>query len=86
MRSVNAPCRRWWSRQWWWPASHCSRLRGAAGSLTVADPPLGEAVCTKAEAGSPPKVCGSPAFNAYGALTSSTRGDSGWPCTSMPSQ
>jgi len=40
----------------------------------------------KAEAGSPPKVCASPAFNAYGTLSNITRACSGWPAGCTPSQ
>src|SRR5947209_14856482 len=54
----------------------------AAASLF---PPTGAAI-TKAEAGSPPKVCASPAFSAYGTLSNSTRACSASPCAWIPSQ
>src|ERR1700678_1320333 len=60
-------------------------LVDAATAVLVAAP-LGGAASTKAEAGSPAKVCASPAFSAYGALTNRTRGCSSCPCTCTPSQ
>src|SRR5580692_9541672 len=54
--------------------------------LDVEEPMTSGAASTKAEGGSPPMVSASPAFNAYGALTSSTRGCSACPETCTPTQ
>src|SRR5271169_1361702 len=58
----------------------------ALSEVVVVALPFGSAASTKAEGGSPPMVSASPAFNAYGALTSSTRGCSACPETCTPTQ
>src|SRR5208283_2954292 len=47
---------------------------------------VGGAAKTNAEAGSPPTVCASAAFSAYGTLSRETRGCSACPCACTPSQ
>src|SRR5579862_5601756 len=44
------------------------------------------AASTKAVGGSPPMVCASPAFSAYGTLSNKTRGCSAWFCGWTPNQ
>src|SRR5580698_11592532 len=65
----------------------------AATETSAGDPPLPfpaeappGAANMNAEGGSPPIVSASPAFNAYGALTSNTRGCSACPETCTPTQ
>src|SRR5580698_1785639 len=58
----------------------------ADDAVALFNPPLAGAASTKAEGGSPPMVSASPALNAYGALTSSTRGCSACPETCTPTQ
>src|SRR5208283_3141782 len=58
----------------------------ASGLLAEAEAMAAGAASTKAEGGSPPMVSASPAFSAYGALTSSTRGCSAWPEICTPTQ
>src|ERR1700728_550727 len=59
----------------------------AVASLLVGGTiPLGGAANTNAEGGNPPMVSASPAFNAYGALTSSTRACSACPEACTPTE
>src|ERR1700693_2029853 len=72
--------------------SACAAAAELAATLPVAFAsalPLaatGGAASTNAEARNPPTVSASPAFNAYGALTSSTRACSACPETCTPTQ
>ena len=58
----------------------------AIAALFTLLPLTGGAANTNAEGGNPPTVSASPAFNAYGALTSNTRGCSVCPETCTPTQ
>src|SRR5579863_3212544 len=59
---------------------------GVVPAVDVAPADAGGAAKTNADAGSPPSVCASAAFIAYGTATSSTRGCSSPPFTVRASQ